>query len=351
MSADGSRLAAAGISHGENCVKIWTPPSAKPERTLILGVVTGLLEHESPVGPGGRQEVAFSPDGKLVAGTCVILHPRRRQGVVKVWEAGAGRDVFSSENSGIGGRAVAFSPDGAYLIAGGYNLAALIWDIPAGRLRLTLPAYNPDSSYPRVAAGAPGSGPDGPGPPVSQLLFTPGGKVLTRSDGKARSQSPWPPLGLRRPAARNATLPQFEKTAVDDEVVFSPAGQWGVSMDVSADAVRLFHLSGMNQARPPAGPKPSTPYRSDPAIVKIEQGSIQSMALSNMALALGEKNGQVTLVKVDPGNGTVLERIPLHGHHGETSCLAFSGNGKHVVAAGNRALTLWDFSLRPETRA
>jgi WD40 repeat protein len=349
FSPDGSRLAIAGISGGEYCVKLWALPSAKPERTLSLGRVTGLLEHEPPVSPAGRQEVAFSPDGRIVAATCVILHPRRREGVVNAWDAAGGRELFSSTETGIGGRAITFSPDGAYLIAGGYNLAALVWELPAGRLRLALPGHDAGSPFPHVA-DAPARGLTGAGPAVDQLLFTPGGKLLTRSDGKDKLPSPWPPPGLRRPAARTERPPRAEKIAIDDAIAFSPGGQWAVSRDVAEDAVRLFHPFDANRVQPPAAMKQAAPGHYEPAVVKIEQGSIQGAAISNLALALGERNGQVTLVKIDAGSGTAVERIPLQGHQGEAGGLAFNRDGTLLVAAGERAATLWDVSGRPETQ-
>jgi WD40 repeat protein len=145
FSPDGKWLAAAGIADTDGyCIQLWEVPKFRHERTLVLGpkgTTTGSSWTTSP--PAGLENMAFSPDGSLLAATCTLHKENRIDGFVKAWESDTGRQVFSASDGGIGGRAIVFSPDGRYLIVGGYENSALVWELPGGRLRWTLPGYDP----------------------------------------------------------------------------------------------------------------------------------------------------------------------------------------------------------------
>ena len=145
FSPDGKRLAASGIGEDDTyCIKLWEFPGFRHERTLVLepkATYGNISQVRSAlVGP---ENLAFSQKGTLLAATYVFRQKTRIDGTVKVWETDSGKEVFSESDAGIAGGAVLFSPDGRYLIAGGYQNAALVWELPGGRLRWTLPGYDP----------------------------------------------------------------------------------------------------------------------------------------------------------------------------------------------------------------
>ena len=104
--------------------------------------------------PSGVKTATFSPDGTLLAGTAALI------GLVQVWDAETGREVFSCRYTD--GRAVinaSFSPDGRRLAACGAR-GIHIWDVASRETRATWPsgpglcfclAFSPDGR--RLATG------------------------------------------------------------------------------------------------------------------------------------------------------------------------------------------------------
>ncbi|HEX4591427.1 MAG TPA: serine/threonine-protein kinase, partial [Gemmataceae bacterium] len=111
---------------------------------------------------GGWLQLAFSPDGRRLAGT--------GKRVIKVWDTESGRELLALEHGWQRGVCVAFSPDGTRLAAGGgvwdtklggyVRGEAKVWDLATGRQELVLRhppnyvhliAFSPDGC--RLATG------------------------------------------------------------------------------------------------------------------------------------------------------------------------------------------------------
>jgi HEAT repeat protein len=91
---------------------------------LVWDVATG-KEQPSFQGPKYTSSIAFSPDGKTLAGGGL-------QGTIHFWEVATRqtRCVFQGNQGWI--HSVAFSPDGRLFASGGADSTALLWDLAGG---------------------------------------------------------------------------------------------------------------------------------------------------------------------------------------------------------------------------
>ncbi len=153
FSCDGRVLAGAGTegsSHSNfllaaGSVQLWDIASRQRLGQRLTLEATGPL-----------LSVAFSPDGKVLAGADTL-------GQVHLWDVASRQPLGQSLTLATTGPApvtsLAFSPDGKLLASGGYNGAVQLWDI-ASRQRL---------GQPFISGGF---------VPVGSLTFSPDGKVL-----------------------------------------------------------------------------------------------------------------------------------------------------------------------------
>lgn len=165
FSPDGRLVASTDLS-GD--VQVWEVASGRPEWDLTA---THAGDDAAGVYPG-QAEVAFSPDGSLVASGAP-------DGYVRVWSLATGKPVGSpiavdplpagSHRPAYGVTAIAFSPGGVLAVAGG-----------SGEVRFFSPTTGQPAGLPLVAAPPPG-----PGAKVAfhayALAFSPNGSRLAVS--------------------------------------------------------------------------------------------------------------------------------------------------------------------------
>ncbi len=123
FSPDG-RYALSG-SH-DNTMKLWDVATGKEIRSLYSRHVFTTSEISFPE----IAAVAFSPDGRYVLSGA-------RDNTLKLWDVATGKEIrtFKGHLSGFrpGVNSVAFSPDGRYVLSGGEDNTMRLWEVSTGK--------------------------------------------------------------------------------------------------------------------------------------------------------------------------------------------------------------------------
>lgn len=170
-------------------------------------------------------ELAFSPDGKLLAAAW-------EEAVVDVWEIATGRRVFSIKNGTLEPFfAVAFSPDGRFLATdyclkfAGYRncwqAEVRLWDTKTGAFVRTLPGITPYNGN------------------VHSISFSPTGKLLAAS--MFQNVKIWE-------VTRGSELRTIPASVVKTVAFIPPDGRWLAYIDFeikSGDTIKLYYTGDL----------------------------------------------------------------------------------------------------------
>jgi RNA polymerase sigma factor (sigma-70 family) len=165
FSPDGKRIAASDPSKKK--VTLWSAPTGALERavqtgqaqpwslafspdskTLVIGAQkgdgsgevilftaeTGAVKHTLKLARFVNA-VAFSPDGKMVAAG-------GGGDLVQLWDVEKGKPIVSLKGDRRGHRTIAFSPDSKIVAAGGSDGKVRLWPVPAGKPMETLQGHH-----------------------------------------------------------------------------------------------------------------------------------------------------------------------------------------------------------------
>lgn len=119
FSPDGSTIVSASW---DKTLKLWDANSGRELRTLA-----GHTQYPT--------SVAFSPDSRSIVSASY-------DGAVKLWDVASGRELRSLAGHQADVWAVAFAPDGQTVASGGYDKRIKLWDVASGRSIRTLQGQN-----------------------------------------------------------------------------------------------------------------------------------------------------------------------------------------------------------------
>lgn len=111
---------------------LWGPTYSPDGRLIAIGAENGIMLLDGSggmvrrFGSGVVYKVAFSPDGRRVAGA-------QRDGSVGVWDVATGRELARMIGHKKLAQTVAFSNDGRLLVSGGEDGTARLWDAETGQ--------------------------------------------------------------------------------------------------------------------------------------------------------------------------------------------------------------------------
>jgi WD40 repeat protein len=278
------------------------PASAEEALRASLKDLRGLplLGHEGQVN-----SLAISADGRwLVTGG--------QDGVAHLWDLHAAPtsvspQILSGHEGGIS--VLTISPDGRWLATGGEDRTVRLWDLNSSNL----------NRQPIVLRGHEGS--------IFTLAFSPDGRWLATGseDGTARLWS------LATPTLSEAALVLTSLDGWIQTLAFSPDGRWLAT--AGPHTVWLWHLNAPDPA-------------ADPHVLPGHEALIQTLAFSpdGRWLASGSRDGTARLWDV-----SASERIPrpvvLRGHMDWVNALAFSPDGRWLATgSGDKVARLWPMS-------
>ncbi|MCG8583379.1 MAG: hypothetical protein MI757_01540 [Pirellulales bacterium] len=315
-------------------IAVLTFATLLADRTLAQelpqGATTRLGKHGEGIGFGGMYRLAFSPDGKLLAG-------RGSDQIVRVWELATGKERFAVEAHEDRVLVIEFTPDGKQLITASPGVRERIkfWDIETSKEARSIAgqamvlrtdddgkAYTAVTSnqYARLAADD--------GKELARVSFSaarrttalsPDGLLTAEvSDAMAKAQNAIITIRSTHDWAAKAQLKGLTASPVAS--AFSPDGRTFVASGRRQPYFYMWRLDGTN--------KPEQP--TEGTMLKGHSGQIQAFAFSadGRHLATASWDHTIRLWEVLTGK----EIATFSGHDEHVVSVAFSNDGKQLAS-------------------
>ncbi|MFM9196512.1 MAG: protein kinase domain-containing protein [Planctomycetia bacterium] len=282
---DGLQLAVAPA--GKGVVELWDPHTVERTRTLGLAGHTGADTITKTV-----HQIAYSPDGRLVAAACETAD---RGGFVGVWNTDTGEQLHAFGDHARGAVTVTFSPDGSRLLTTSGDEVLLAWDLVTGRRLMAIPARQQSPLFRKIDAvfGLEGSRVAYKQPQVFDAAT---GEVV------------------------NTLPPQGQVTAV----AVSPDGL----VLATGMAIGNVYLTDL-----------ATGTRRTQLVGHL--GGVQAIAFSpdGRRVVTGSQDGSTRLWDAETGDA----RAVFHGHEGNVEQAQFAPDGRRIItSAADGTVRIWD---------
>lgn len=260
----------------DNTVKLWDAGAGKEISTL-----TG---HSSIVS-----SVVFSPNGKILA-------TADYDGVIRLWNLADSRQELKTLTEHLDAvSSIAFSPNGKTLVSGSWDNSIKLWDVATGRELKTFTSPSP----------------------IDAVAFSPDGKMIS-SGSRDKLVKLWDVNnGLR---IASFTGHSNHVTAV----TFSPKGNILASASLD-QTIKLWNIRTKRQVKTLAG----------------HRNAVETIAFSKTGnrLISGSWDNDIKLWNVVSGS----EIKTFSGHTSIVSSVVFSPNGKIVISGSfDKSIKLWE---------
>jgi WD40 repeat protein len=279
FSPDGKYLAGESFQPG-NAILLWDPATGKVMRELAL--------------PAQQRTnaLAFAPDGKTLVSS-------NGSTSVFLWDVATGRQLLDLKGHAPGAvRAVAFAPDGKTVASGSTDRTVRCWEVASGKELYKF---------------------EGHGGLVNAVAFSPDGKTLATT-GERRT--------ILLDAKTGKQVRAFEQTAGGHALAFSPDGKtlaWG-----EGQIVRLADVATGKDLSPSAR----------------NTGQVECVAFSPDGRTVVSVGGGLQLWETATGKARPYEARSLRA-----SCAAFSPDGRTVaVGSPDQTIRLADAATGKEVR-